>query len=543
MDEARLGDHLVAMPGGDWSLWRWSCLRGAGFPASLVLRLAAPDAAVAADQLLDDEAFALLAQTSATEALVRAHRLCPAEDVPQLVKAARTTRKGNVPPPTGTAADAEIDAFREATKRAAESREEFNRVFGVARTDVFRMSQELAGNPRLREAVTWQNRGALDTGFASLLRCDPTVVRAKDREHEALVASYIQRYAAKNDTIGFFGPVGWARLSPEGAPIVANPSANTLTKRGVYFEQWGIDALAEKLSKDARLAPWMTPRRMPFLRITGTAVHSAVNGKHELTREQAQVLIACDGSQTARALAAALGHAHPETMQAEGDVFATIRVLAEKKLVAWAFEIPLIWRPDDALRKLLARISDDSLRAEALKPLDELVEARQHVAESAGDAEKIGAAFNELDATFTRLTGVAPSRNAGSMYAARLLVFEDCRRGMDLTIGPDVLDALGPPLSLVLASARWFTFETARVYREAFRAIYADLARKDANVRFAALSTRSSPISRRGGRRSWSRRPTLGRLSSSQPICARACSRPSMRRARDGRLRATTAPT
>jgi hypothetical protein len=308
------------------------------------------------------------------------------------------------------------------------------------------------------------------------------------------VANYVQRYTAKNDTIGFFGPVGWARLAPEGEAIVARPAENLLDKRGVYFEQWGIDALADKLSTDKRLTPWMAPRRMPFLRISGTSVHSAVNGKHELTSDQALVLAACNGSCTARELAAILLQAHPQGMRAEADIFAALRFLFDKKLIAWAFEIPLIWRPDEALRKLLARITDDALRVEALAPLNELDEAKKNVALAAGNPEQLGAALNELDQTFTRLTGASPTRSAGSMYAARMLVFEDCRRGMDLTIGPEVLGALGPALSLVLASARWFTFETARVYREAFRAIYVDLARKGGAVRFADLWFRAQRV-------------------------------------------------
>src|SRR5438105_2435638 len=48
--------HLVELPGGEWALWRWVALRGAGFPADGVLRLSAPAAAAAADLLLLAEA-------------------------------------------------------------------------------------------------------------------------------------------------------------------------------------------------------------------------------------------------------------------------------------------------------------------------------------------------------------------------------------------------------------------------------------------------------------------------------------------------------
>jgi hypothetical protein len=488
-------DHLVPLPGGDWSLWQWSALRGAGFPASMVLRLATPDAAAAADRLFAAEEASAGARTAAIAAIRRERDLpSNAEARDALQKAGTLVWKGRVPPCTGTAADAEIGQFRVMTERAGAAHEEFSRAIATGLIGTYRAAQELAADPQIREAVTWQNRGALEAGFASLLRCDPAKLRSKDRKDVALVGIYLQRYCTKNDTIGFFGPVGWARLSSDGEPMVAHPAENPLAARGVYFEQWGIDALADKLSKDERMAPWMAPRRMPFIRVDGTSVHSAVNGKHTLTEEQALVLAACGGVRTARDVATGLVAAHPQALPTEDDVFEILRVLREKKLLAWSFEVPLIWKPEQALRTLIQRITDEALRAEASGPLEELEAGRQKIARSAGDAQGLCDAFNELEATFTKLTGAAPTRHAGSMYAARLLVFEDCRRGFDLTIGPQILEALGPALSLVLASARWFTFEAGKAYREAFRAIYSDLARKSERVRLSDLWYRAQRV-------------------------------------------------
>src|ERR1700739_4571278 len=41
-------DHLVALPGSEWSLWRWVCLRSAGFPSDGVLKLAATPETISA---------------------------------------------------------------------------------------------------------------------------------------------------------------------------------------------------------------------------------------------------------------------------------------------------------------------------------------------------------------------------------------------------------------------------------------------------------------------------------------------------------------
>lgn len=46
-EEATLPAHFVRLPGSEWAVWRWVALRGAGFPAAEVLKLAAPDQCVA----------------------------------------------------------------------------------------------------------------------------------------------------------------------------------------------------------------------------------------------------------------------------------------------------------------------------------------------------------------------------------------------------------------------------------------------------------------------------------------------------------------
>ncbi len=33
---ARLPEHLIQRPGGEWNVWQWVCVRSAGFPADVV---------------------------------------------------------------------------------------------------------------------------------------------------------------------------------------------------------------------------------------------------------------------------------------------------------------------------------------------------------------------------------------------------------------------------------------------------------------------------------------------------------------------------
>ena len=133
----------------------------------------------------------------------------------------------------------------------------------------------MAGDNRFREAVLWQNRHAIRSGLDALLRETPRSGSrgSKQRQHEELVANYLQRYCVKNDTIGFFGPVGWAQIVSQDEIFSASPGSNLLAARKVYFESWCIDALANKLSENKELRPWIAPRRLPYIRLEGTKLY------------------------------------------------------------------------------------------------------------------------------------------------------------------------------------------------------------------------------------------------------------------------------
>ena len=486
--------HLVPLPGSAWRVWRWTCLRGPGFPATFVRRLVATDAAATADEVSASQERFDRAREAALEALIRELAARTGDEATALREATKLVRKGRVPAETGTAADEAIRTLRGAAAELASARSRFLEVFEASRMTVLDAARALAREPRLREAITWQNRAVIRTGLDSFAHSEGKTSRIC--RNEDLVASYLQRYATKNDSIGFFGPIGWSHFETTGPALVARPGPQLLASRSVHFEQWPIDAIASKVASDPRFAPWMIPRRFPFVRVTGTTAASPVNGRHELTPEQVLVLAACDGEATAKEVAASLAIAHPGLLGAASRVFDALGQLREAKLIAWTFELPLTWDADRVLRGLLERIDDDALREEALRPLVALDAARKRVAESAGDAAVLAAALGELEGVFTGITGLAPTRQAGTMYAARQLVFEDCRRDVDVAIGPDVLARIAPALTLTLTSARWLTFEVGKAYGAQFRGLYEDLARRagSPSVSFSDLWLRAQRL-------------------------------------------------
>src|SRR3984957_18730707 len=126
-----------------------------------------------------------------------------------------------------------------------------------------RLSRAVAGtcaDPVFQEAITWQNPGLAqrlqDTGMG-------TSRRSKDRGRELVIASYLQRYCLKNDTIGFFGPVGWARADPGTAGLLVTPGEQLIARQTTYFEVWAINKVAATIAGQGRAAGWLRARPAP----------------------------------------------------------------------------------------------------------------------------------------------------------------------------------------------------------------------------------------------------------------------------------------
>ncbi|MFE9675364.1 lantibiotic dehydratase [Streptomyces sp. NPDC006259] len=474
-DRPHRPDHLVPLPSGDWRMWRTMGLRGTGFPADRVLALGAPDSAAAAERLIRRREAAAAAREDAVAAFRRALDTLRAEghwdDLERrrpLLRAITRLNKGRSP--GGGFADwPQAQRLAEAEEAAAEAGRELEKTFADDMAVLSATLRGTAADPRFREAVIWQNRKAYADGVSKLGAEDGGRRNSRRREHEALVAGYLQRYTVKNDSIGFFGPVGWAEATDSGAPLTVRPGNDLIASRGVYFEQWCLDALVRSLGQDLSLRRWFAPRRLPTAALEGTTLR--LPGRTaELPAAKAAalraVLALCDGSRTAVELVDALGLGSPE----EG--FALLESLRAAGLVAWDLELPVQPEPEKAVRRQLERIGDAALRADALGRLDRLTAARDRVAAAAGRPQELDRALADLEATFTRLTATPATRAHGETYGARTLVYEDCRRDGRVEVGPELLAELGGPLSLMLESARWLTLRVAEEYRGEFRAVY-----------------------------------------------------------------------
>lgn len=348
-----------------WSLWPLALVRGAGFPVGVMESLS----------------------------------------VPSLWESAVGVLEGTVPPAAFVQAWAEARPALRTTLRA------------------------LATEPRLREAVTWQNRSAVEFGLDSLVRAPADRDDAKLRKKESMVVSYLQRYATKCDTIGFFGPLGWASWS--GATLGQRPGPSLLSERKIFFEPWAIAAVVDAIAGEF-LAD------VP-LRLTGHA------------RVERRLAVALSTPRTPKQLARALKLPLEQTL-------GSMRELIAAGLVDVAIPVPIAHHPEAAVRRATKKLSTP-LRSRLTKALDELDAAREAIASA--PRERLSAAIANAETIFTSHALTEAKRHEGRTYAGRSILYEEARRDTTVTLGDDLRRKLDAPLTVMLELARLYTSQIA----------------------------------------------------------------------------------
>ncbi len=335
----------------------------------------------------------------------------------------------------------------------------YDAVYADATRRLSRAIADTHADPGFREALTWQNPGLaqrlLDAGVGGSRR-------SKDRGRELVVASYLQRYCLKNDTIGFFGPVGWASAGHGTAGLVVVPGDQLIARRTTYFEVWAIDKVAAEIAGQGRSAGWLRPRRPRSMFLDGRVLYRPLRPPVTLTDAELRILLACDGSRTISDVLDSAGAPGARALLTRLAELGAVRLDLEGPADAW---------PERLLRDKLKLIGDPGARAAALAPLDQMIRARDAVAAAAGDPDGLQRALANLAGTFEQVTGASSTRRAGKNYAGRTLVYQDAVRDVRVELGQAVTRALAAPLGLVLDSARWLVNDIT----DRYRILFADL--------------------------------------------------------------------
>jgi hypothetical protein len=462
-------------------VWPSVWLRGAGFPAAKVEELGSAahldsiDALPAADDAVE--------RTRSVAQKVCQDARSGSPDDAGLRGALNRLRKGR--PPVSRVGfpevDAAVDVFRAALAERERRRIVLQDLVDAEHARAGVVIEALAREPRFREAVCWQNPAVLHNCLDKL-----HAGGASERNRRIRTAvKYIQRYSVKNDTIGFFGPVGWGWIEPANDGIELSPGPDLVEHRRVYFERWPIEILAEQASRDPATFSLLRPRRKPFSWVDDDALHAPSSPPRAVTAIERFVLRHSDGGLTITELADR-AVASPDAGAADrASVTTALEVLVSERLVELALHLPAevldveVW-----LRAALSEVSDPVARARLLAPLDALEAKRDEVARAAGDPDALASAVGELEREFSSITsGLSAKRGHGRMYAGRQLFFEDCRRAVTLEVGGGLLRALAPALTMLFDSARWFTWEIARAYRREFAALHRALVERSGTAR------------------------------------------------------------
>lgn len=430
-----------------WTLWPVFEVRGAGFEVAALDALAAKRtvAALAAERacLADVQ----LARTRVMD-LLNTQRKAGAAPANKLMERVRKHHRDVVSGDAETdvalrALDAKRDAL-DAAKQATTA------AWALDAEDSARALKAWLDDPKLRRALLLQNRSALKGGLEAWRRGGDE--RTARRAQQAL-ATYLFRYTTKNDTVGFFGPVGWGRFTDEAAALTQKPGPALVEHVAVHLEPWAVaalaDALTEKMGKE--LVPTVSPRIL----VRGDEVHGiaarSLRGTRPLPDSWKQVF-------------AKLAAPNPPTLGmlcADPDTEKAVEAMVGQGVLDVRLPVLAHARPH-------ARIAGPEV--EALEAARAAVETAFH------DEPALDAALGTLDAEFARLTGEATTRNPGQTYGSRTLTYANCRRGHTLTLGAPIAALLKAPLSLLLKGARWFTWQAARAFLGELDVIHRELS-------------------------------------------------------------------
>ena len=310
--------------------------------------------------------------------------------------------------------------------------------------------------PLFAEALSWQH-----ARVAAQLR-GGSRGGSRDRQLARTLASYRTRYCAKNDSIGYYGPLAWAEWT-DGDTCLGQ---FVRPQRGeALLELWAVRAVADALIGRHQLADYVVPHLAPVIGVAGRDCYIYDGSRLTLTGLKQRVVAACNGFRTVADVIAECA--------APGDarrVAGVLRQLQAIGVLTSGFAINQSPHPEQQLRVQLWRVTNQARREAAIRELDELTDARDLVTKAIGDTEAVAEAIEGLGDKFAVLTGVAPRRLDGEFYAGRTLVYEECASDRPNSLGTRLLDGIGHALELALTSARWVSAEVSERYQDQVRA-------------------------------------------------------------------------
>jgi lantibiotic biosynthesis dehydratase-like protein len=454
---------MTGIPGAPWHALPAVMLRQAGFGMDLLAGLADPAGVAEAAAMRTHEAQARHWATRLKE-LFREVGLPDRERASSWLGYLRpfepetlTELSSRVSEPVGTV----LAAYQMCTTALAESWRDFDERH---RARLARAAGEVVAafraDPLLRDALLLSNDANYPL-FAAWLADPDAATGKRNRKMVDLLARYLQRFAAKNETHAHFGPISTGRPGDAAGLHWTDRGAG---RRAGFAAHWAVEALAESFAARPALRDHVRPRRRPLALADGdrirvyaptTRTGLIADWRFEqvadepLDPRRALLLDRCDGTRTVAEL---------RREWAGPDFDELLADLAARDWLVAVFEIPV--GELAPLRALRATLPDAGSGPDA-KQAHDVLDRFEHGVAALGAAAPADRArrFAELKDTFTAATGRPANRGGGRMYADRSVYFEECHsRVADLTYGPDIgavlTRELAPFYDLLLAGPR-----------------------------------------------------------------------------------------
>jgi hypothetical protein len=418
---------------GGWNWFPWGILRSAGFPVTYVAPLRSERLVRAADALMASRRDLARGGTALVEQL-RVVSTGPQRR--RLSRAVKSRRPIHETPESGDLAR-DVENWNTLLDTCAGAHQMFLRAYERERSDSTARLLRVLDDDGVRRALLWQNPQAL-----------PFLLKAKDKQDERTLLKYLTRYATKNDTIGFFGPVVWIRVANERGQARCRVGPHLTRRTLLSFEAWPVAAIAERLAEDDELRSWLAPRRAALCRVQDGTVCMPPDCAIDAGARAIDILRLCDGRRSAGDIARTLGL----------DGLTELDALRRAGLITWTVACPMRTNPESALEELAARIDNPDRRETVQSHARWLSGTREHLREQMDVSASLAMALTRADSEFEQRYARKAVQGAGQYYAGRTLTYIDCERDVSLTLGTELLTPIMQGVSPLLRSLRWYTY-------------------------------------------------------------------------------------
>jgi hypothetical protein len=363
---------------------------------------------------------------------------------------------------------------------------------GGARVDALRTSwrdgvDAVLGDDFVLRALTWQNPDMVDNWLAEYvlaLRNGRRLSLSRMDRRLMMVAKYAQRYCAKNDTIGFFGPVSWARWSPGRSTCVGGFGVRRCE---VFLEVWAVQGVVQAWAADPALRPLLPVWLNPACSVSCAAIRRPHRPPIPLDEASAEILRWVPRVGSLGELLARCGPAAADT----------VRRLEHAGVLRVGLRVPLDSRPERFVRNQLLAMPESVNRTALLAAWDRLEQALA-AATTADDAQSLRRRLAEVADELRTASGKAVAPGAELAPGGRTPIYTDCRRDLDVELGEELLDGLAVPLGVLLDSARWLAGQVGETVEHELRLRYRQLRSRRASVTLADLQFASADALQQG---------------------------------------------